>query len=144
MNLKADTQGFEDAIVFNSVTVDSNSTAAGATATISEDGKTIEFTTHTLKSIGEVVTIEYDIKNDSQYDAEIGELTCTSENSDWSTYISLTEKNTLNGTTLTKQTTSTKDNIEIEMIKSYAGTADSDEISYTFTCNMTVNGKESS
>ena len=143
VNIKADTQNFEENVVFNSVTVDSVSEAAGTEATIIEDGKKIEITTHNLKSIGEQVTIEYDIKNDSQYDAEIGELTCTSEDTDWATYVSLTEANELNGETVAKTETSGKDNIVIEMVRSYVGTADTNEKEFTFTCSMNVNAKES-
>ena len=101
VNIKADTQNFEENVIFKTATVDSESAAAGTTAEISSDGKTITLTTHKLKSIDETVTLDYTIENKSQYAAELGALTCTSEDSDLSTYIALTEKNTLNGTTKT-------------------------------------------
>ena len=92
--------------------------------------------------IGEKVEVAYTIENQSQYDAEIGELTCTSEDTNWSTYISLTEQNSLNGTTLAKTATSSSDKIEIEMIRSYAGTETADEQEFTFNCSLPVTAKE--
>ena len=142
VNIKADVQNFEENVKFNTVTVDSESSAAGTTSEISADGKTITVTTHNLTSIGEKVEVAYTIENQSQYDAEIGELTCTSEDANWSTYISLTEHNSLNGTTLVKTATSSSDKIEIEMIRSYAGTETADEQEFTFNCNLPVSAKE--
>lgn len=142
VNIKADVQNFEENVKFNSATVDSESSAAGTTAEISEDGKTITVTTHNLTSIGEKVEVAYTIENQSQYDAEIGELTCTSEDTNWSTYISLTEQNSLNGTRLAKTATSSSDKIEIEMIRSYAGTETADEQEFTFNCSLPVTAKE--
>ena len=103
---------------------------------------TITVTTHKLKSIGEKVEVEYTIENQSQYDAELGALTCTSEDTNWSTYISLTEQNSLQGTTLVKTATSSSDKIEIEMIRSYAGTETADEQEFTFNCSLPVTAKE--
>lgn len=143
VNIKADTQNFEENVIFKTATVDSESAAAGTTATISEDGKTITVTTHKLKSIDETVTIDYTIENKSQYNAELGALTCTSEDSDWSTYIALTEKNALNGTTVAKSTTSSADQVEIKMIRSYAGTAESNDKSFTFECELPATARES-
>lgn len=143
VNIKADTENFEKNVVFKTATVDSESAAAGTTAEISSDGKTITLTTHKLKSIDETVTLDYTIENKSQYAAELGALTCTSEDSDWSTYIALTEKNALNGTTVAKGTTSSADQVEIKMIRSYAGTADSNDKSFTFECELPATAKES-
>ena len=124
---------------FTSATLDQTDISSTA---ISEDGKTITVTTHNLTSIGEKVEVAYTIENQSQYDAEIGELTCTSEDTNWSTYISLTEQNSLNGTTLAKTATSSSDKIEIEMIRSYAGTETADEQEFTFNCSLPVTAKE--
>lgn len=142
VNIKADVQNFEENVKFNTVTVDSESSAAGTTAEISEDGKTITVTTHKLKSIGEKVEVEYTIENQSQYDAELGELTCTSEDDGFATYISLTEQNSLQGTILAKTETSESDKITIEMIRSYAGTATAEEETFTFNCSLPVTAKE--
>ena len=143
VNIKADTQNFEENVVFKTATVDSESAAAGTTASISSDGKTITLTTHKLKSIDETVTLDYTIENKSQYNAELGALTCTSTDSDWSTYIALTEKNALNGTTVAKSTTSSADQVEIKMIRSYAGTTDSNDKSFTFECTLPATARES-
>ena len=143
VNIKADTQNFEENVVFKTATVDSESAAAGTTASISSDGKTITLTTHKLKSIDETVTLDYTIENKSQYNAELGALTCTSTDSDWSTYIALTEKNALNGTTVAKSTTSSADQVEIKMIRSYAGTAESNDKSFTFECTLPATSRES-
>ena len=143
VNIKADTQNFEENVVFKTATVDSESAAAGTTASISSDGKTITLTTHKLKSIDETVTLDYTIENKSQYNAELGALTCTSTDSDWSTYIALTEKNALNGTTVAKSTTSSADQVEIKMIRSFVGTADSNDKSFTFECTLPATARES-
>ena len=143
VNIKADTENFEENVIFKTVTVDSESATAGTTATISDDGKTITVTTHKLSSIGETVTIDYTIENKSQYDAELGALTCTSTDSDWSTYIALTEKNALSGTTLAKDTTSSADQVEIKMIRSYVGTEESNDKTFTFECELPATAKES-
>lgn len=142
VNIKPDTENFEKNVVFKTATVDSTSSTAGTTATISQDGKTITVTTHSLKSINEQVTIDYTIENKSQYDAELGELTCTSSDSDWSTYIALTENNSLNGTTLAKGATSSADQVEIKMIRSFVGTSESNDKQFTFECQLPVSAAE--
>ena len=143
VKIKADKSELDEKVIFASVAVDDESTTKGTTASIIENGRKIEFTTHSLKDIGEKVVLTYDIKNESQYNAQIGELVCTSEDAGVADYITLTPKNTLNGTTLNKETTSGKDTVEIEMIKSYAGSETENTKTYTFTCSMSVDAQES-
>lgn len=133
---------FDDNVIFKSITVDSESVAKGTTASISDAGKKITFTTHKLNSIGEKVKIDYTIENKSQYNALMGELTCSSTDAGWDTYLSLTTKNTLNGKTIESGATSGVDSIEIEMIKSFVGVGDVNEKTYTFTCSLPVEAKE--
>ena len=57
--------------------------------------------------------------------------------------IALTEKNALSGTTLAKDTTSSADQVEIKMIRSFVGTADSNDKSFTFECTLPATAKES-
>lgn len=142
VNIKADTENFEKNVIFKSVSVDSDSSAAGTVASISDDGKSISLTTHKLKNIGEKVYVDYTIENKSQYMANIGELTCTSDDADWSTYLSLTEKNALNGTVLAKNSISSADRFEIEMIRSFVGTDDSNDKTFTFKCSLGVSASE--
>lgn len=45
----------------------------GSTCTLSEDGKTITFTSNILKNIGDVAEINFRVANESSYDAQLGE-----------------------------------------------------------------------
>ena len=145
VSIKPDTQDFEENVKFHSVSVDETSAVAGTVASIEAknevEGKQISFTTHGLKNIGEEVTLTYTIENTSQYDAELGSLTCTkaSGDDDWSTYLDVTPGNALSGTTLQKGNGTTtgisaEDTIKIKMIRSYKDTAKA----YTFQCTMSA------
>ena len=102
VSIKPDASNFSGNVKFKSVSIDAVSEAAGTVATLSSDGKKIEFTTHVLKEIGEAVTLTYDVTNNSQYNAIIGNMTCTKTVGDdnWSEYINITPTNGLNGTTV--------------------------------------------
>lgn len=138
-NIKADQQGFEDKVVFKSVKLND---VVSADATISDDGKTITFTTPALKSIGDEATIKYTIENASQYVAEIGSLTCTPNEELANTYLSVVPANNLNGTTVDRNKTSTEDMITITMKQSFAGIGDVNEKTFTYTCELPVTAKE--
>ncbi len=113
--------------------------------TVSEDGKTISFTAPEFDTIGNKAVLHYWIVNESaNYDATLGELTCTKtlEGAEGETeeYISVTPANIFNGTTLAKgNTTATDDNVEIKMIRSYAK---DENATYKIACTITATGTE--
>lgn len=155
-----DTADFVNNLIFNSV----ESSVAETTAVITADengveGKAIQITTHELKTIGETVVITYDVINNSQYDAEIGELSCTmssdrdddlaAEGKAIGDYITVTPGHVLSttynaGNPLLSKSTSVKDTLTITMVKSYAGTStDNEAVSITLDCEMVANAVES-
>lgn len=144
INIVPDTQDFEEKVIFKTATVDPTS----GTATIASDGKSITFTTHELKSIDETSTLTYTIENGSQYGAKIGDLTCTSEDTAYTTYVEVTAGNALSGTTLAKGTTSGEDTVVVKLKRSYAGaegveTGKDVAKTISFTCTMNVDAVES-
>lgn len=140
INIVPDTQDFEEKVIFKTATVD----PTNGTATIAADGKSITFTTHELKSIDETSTLTYTIENGSQYGAMIGELTCTSEDTAYTTYVDVTAGNALKDTTLAKGATSGNDTVVVKLKRSYAGTeTDNAAKTISFTCTMNVDAVES-
>lgn len=136
IHIKPDSSGFEQDVKFSSVTVDAISSNSGTSAAISSDGKSINFSTHPLKSIGERVTISYDIINNSGYIARIGQLTCTPLTDGSETYISIQTLNRNRNLQLAKGSTSGKDEIVIQMVRSYG--ADDNRV-FNYTCSLGVN-----
>jgi hypothetical protein len=134
VNTTTDVENFENNVVFNSVSVDATSSQNGTTAKITNNGKTIEFTTHALSEIGETVTITYNIKNDSIFNAYLGSLSCSSDDDDNYTYLEVNPANNIEWTTLKHNGgISDDDTIEIQMIRSYVGDT---EKSFTYTCEI--------
>lgn len=141
-----DAENFDKNVKFASANVDADASTAGSTATIAADGKSITFTTHDLKSIGEEAILTYTIRNESQYKAKIGALTCTLVDEDTADafvpadYVTVTPANALStaATVLDKNTTSANDTVTVKMIKSYVG----DAKSITFNCTMNVDAVE--
>lgn len=81
LRLGANQDNFKDNLIFTKAELTysedvSTEAEEGENATISEDGKSISFTTRTLKNIGSVATLTYDITNNSQYTAEFTGITC--------------------------------------------------------------------
>ncbi len=142
VNIKADQQGFKNKVVFKTVSL--NETDISETAII-DNGKKFTFTTEALNGIGQTATVKYTIENTSQYKARIGSLTCTPTDATASTYLTLTAANGLNNVLLEKNATSTEDTITVEMIRSYAGTAEgtgTEEKTYTYECTLEINAEE--
>ncbi len=127
-----DTEGFASEVIFATADVDNES----ASAEIADAGKSITFTTQDLKNIDDQVVLTYSIKNDSDYNASLGELTCTSEDPDYATYLTVTPANGLSGTTLNKGATSDTDTVTVKMIRSYVG--GEKEISFNCTIDATA------
>ena len=156
INIGANTEDFENNVIFKTAThtgaTEINGETAG-TAEISADKKSITWTTQVLDNIGETATLTYNVQNNSQYDAALGQLKCswgttydeaTAATSLSNEYITVAPANGLNGTTLTKgaitDTTniSANDTILVTQIKSYVGEGNQSTTSYTFTCQMTA------
>lgn len=140
VSIKPDSDNFNQQVKFASVAVDSDSTTAGTTASIEDNGKKIVFSTHALKTIGETVTISYSVINESQYSAKLGEITCEKTEGDdvWNSYLDLTPANGLNDVVLAKNATSDTDTLVVTMKKSYVG----NEKTYKFTCTLGATAQE--
>lgn len=147
-----DSENFEKNVIFTEATA-----TEGATATISTDGKTITFTTQEMKNIGDEATLTYKIKNDSQYDALIGSITCEAPTSEAATetetetananaygkYLTVTPSNGLNGTTVAKGTTSaTSDTVKVVQKRSFVSTDTETTKTITFKCTIPATAKE--
>lgn len=174
IKLGANQKNFEDNLVFTRASLDySDATktdiadvtgegAEGDKLRILDRGKSISFTTETLKSIGETVTLSYDITNNSQYGAEFTGITCDvydgavvdeSKKTDNPEYITLDVKNFKNplaeGETDETQATNKKiaskgkienQTIKVTMKKSYVGTETETTKTYTVKCTINASG----
>ncbi len=101
-----------------------------ATATIATDGKSITFTTQTLDTLNEQAVLTYKIKNDSQYNAQLGEMNCSSDDTD---YVQITRGGALTNTTIAKGETSAADTITVKLVKTYSETTPK---KVTITCDL--------
>lgn len=154
--IKPDEEDFKNNVIFTAVDVDATSKAAGATATVSEDGKTITFTTQEMDTIGAASVLTYKIKNSSQYDATIGEIVCKApqagatvtteekENSDaLDKYITLTPTKNLNGVTIAAGETSTQsDTVTVSQKRSFVGDETNTTKTITFECSIVASAAE--
>lgn len=122
-------------------------------ATVSADGKTITFTTKTLKNIGNVATLTYDIENKSQYTAEFTGINCKvfhGEGNDVTTavknnteYITLDEKNFKDGENnikLAPNETLAGRTLEVALRQSYVGDDSTTATQYTIQCTIAASG----
>lgn len=146
-----DREGFEKGVIFESATVASNTlsgTDFAGVANLSTDKKTIEFTTGTLKSIGEKVTLTYKIANNSTYNAKINALTCkvyddeqkTTETND--TYLTVVPQNEMQNEILGPKAVSGDSTVEVTMVKSFAGTETSNTKNYYISCTIQADTTE--
>lgn len=176
IKLGANQQNFEDNLVFTRASLDysdvtknsdavKNVTGEGAEGDklrILDRGKSISFTTETLKSIGETVTLSYDITNNSQYGAEFTGITCDvydgavvdeSKKIANPEYITLEVQDFKNplaeGETDETQATNKKiaskgkienQTIKVTMKKSYVGTETETTKTYTVKCTINASG----
>lgn len=148
INFGANADNFKENLQFTAAKLeysDTNKTAV-TTGLISEDGKTIEFTTDTLTMIGETATLTYDITNASQYDANLTGIACTVTNA---SEVDVTDAVVTNKTgdyikletasvagVLAKNDTLSDKTLKVTMIKSYVGTETSNETSYKVSCTI--------
>ncbi len=171
IHLGANQENFENNLIFTRASLDysdetktdiSDVTGEGAEGDklrIVNNGKAIEFTTETLKNIGESVTLSYDITNNSQYGAEFTGITCdvydgtevdeANKNTN-PEYIRLEVQDFKNPlgegeTEATNKKISSKGGIEnqtvkVTMKKSYVGTETENTITYTVKCTINASG----
>lgn len=173
IKLGANQQNFEDNLVFTRASLDysdvtknsdavKNVTGEGAEGDklrILDRGKSISFTTETLKSIGETVTLSYDITNNSQYGAEFTGITCDvydgavvdeSKKTANPEYITLEVQDFKNPlaegeTEASNKKIASKGKIEnqtikVTMKKSYVGTETETTKTYTVKCTINASG----
>lgn len=130
-NIQADPQNFNDNIQFATATA-----STGGTATLSSDKKTITFVTEEFTAVGDSTTLTYTIKNGSNYDASISAVQCTSSDSYYDEYVSVTPSRSAT-LSLSKGNTSAEETISVKMIKTYP---EETTKSIVFTCTMTATG----
>lgn len=171
IKLGANQKNFEDNLVFTRASLDySDATktdiadvtgegAEGDKLRILDRGKSISFTTETLKSIGETVTLSYDITNNSQYGAEFTGITCDvydgavvdeSKKTANPEYITLEVQDFKNPlaegeTEASNKKIASKGKIEnqtikVTMKKSYVGTETETTKTYTVKCTINASG----
>ena len=129
-SVKGNSTNFTNNVIFASA-----SASSGSTASINNSDKhIITFTTAELKAVNDVATLTYTIKNESDYDASISAVTCSSTDTSFDTYVTATPSRT-STLALSKGTTSSSETVKIKMIKTYAQTTVK---SMTFTCTMTA------
>ena len=136
--IKANNEDFENNVIFK----EGSATATAGTATISDDGKSITFTTNTFKSIGDSATVNFTVENKSNYKAKFGTpaIVCTgtgANGSYFTEYISATPGSELNGVTL-ERNGSEASSVTVSMKKSFVN----DETTVTYTCTMSVEAVE--
>lgn len=157
INIAPDTEGLENGVVFASAKLSSSVYDPASFASIgeiknfpNEGANTITFSTGTMKSIGETVTLTYTIKNTSSYNAKMGKMTCklydvadptdeTTETSDG--YLEVEAQNVLENKILGTNKVTGEDTVTVKMIKSFAGdTLGNNSKDYTVRCKITVQG----
>lgn len=143
---------FKQNVAFNSASlVHSGSTIANGAVlgTTTNTNDTINVTIPEMKSIGDFYTVNYTIKNDSQYNARLGTLTCniTNDKVNANEYVKITPANDLKDTVLSRNTISSTDTIRVEMIKSYSGVVGTEEVgslTLNISCSMVATGESAS
>lgn len=134
----ADEENFYNNVIFTYVWFDDdNDEYDENSAEISADGKTITFSTRALSTLGETITVNYTVKNNSIFDADIGDLYCevkSDESNINDSYVKLTAKNEMED--LEHGGGSGDDSIEIKLIRSYAEESMSGDKEVTYACSL--------
>ncbi len=146
IKITPDQADFDDNVVFSYVSVspakeESAHQTEGtfATASINTDGKSITFTTQVMKDIGETSILKYKIQNDSQYDAKLGDLTCTPSGGT-DDHVTIVAANGQKGQVLhANGDESEEDMVTVTMVKSYVG---DENKQISFTCTINVDAQE--
>lgn len=156
INFGANADNFKENLKFTAAKLEYSDTTKTAVETglISDDGKTITFTTDKLTMIGETATLTYEISNLSQYDADLQEIACTVKNAadvdvteavvtnKTGDYIKLETSNV--ASLLAKGDKKADNTLKVTMIKSYVGNETSNDTSYTVNCEIVANGQSAS
>lgn len=161
--IKPNDQDFRDNVIFASaaMTFSDASVTEITQPQIVDDGKSITFTTPSLKSIGDTATIQYTIQNNSQYKAQLTDMVCKIVDgaaapadmtgaaavvTSTEGHVRVTAANSLMASEETKiinrNATTGEDTLKVEMIKSFAGTEEADFKTYTIKCQLDVNAVE--
>lgn len=138
ININGSYNNFSKGVTFSEASMDTTSTNDGATATISSDGKSITFTTQTLDTLNEQAVLTYKIKNESQYNALLGEMVCTADDTN---YIQINRGEALDNTTLAKGETSLADTVTVKLVKTYSETTPR---KVTITCDLNATAQSAS
>ena len=159
--IKPDDENFKNNVIFIDVDVDTTAKAAGATATLSEDSKTITFTTQEMKSIGDTAVLSYKIKNGSQYIAQIGSISCkateaaadasteeqaaaTANAEDYQKYLTVTAADGLKDTQLIAGATSEIDTVTVTQKRSFVSDTEGETSkTITYVCTIAADALES-
>lgn len=152
INFGANADNFKENLKFTDakLTYSDTDKTEVTTGMISEDGKEITFEVEELTMIGEYATLEYEISNLSQYDADLKEIVCTVKDANeqdvtaavvtnkTGDYIKL-ETSSVAGT-LAKNGVKSGNTLKVTMIKSYVGNETSNNTSYTVNCTIDADG----
>ncbi len=161
--IKPNSDDFKNNVVFRTAAM----TFSDATVTeitqpqIVDGGKSITFTTPSLKSIGDTATIKYTIENKSQYKAQLTDMVCKIVDGDAAPadmtgaaaivtstegHVRVTASNALMATeeskVIARNAISGEDTLKVEMIKSFAGAEGVTSQNYTIKCQLDVNAVE--
>lgn len=132
---------FADEVIFTSANAKTPAgKEVGGNASISADGKTVEFITGNLDSINKIASLEFEIKNNStQYNAEAS-ISCTSSDENYEDYLNVStgkESYTI------KAGESVTDLLEIKLIKTALGENGNGK-DVSFKCEINANAIEKS
>lgn len=137
VSLKPDEQGFEDNVIFTEAYFDDEDRGD---VEILDNGKRIEFTIDNMNTVGDSVTLNYTVYNESYYIAELGELTCEEAGGGTNEYIELDNGDYSDSeyqVELWPYGETTQD-LTINMVKSYT----SDQaLTVTYNCTLPVNAR---
>lgn len=133
--LKENPADFEENVIFTKAEMEVNTDGA----TISDDSKTITFTTADLDAIGDYDVLTYEITNNSTYVAKLDEIACTFDGE----HITVEHEKALKDVELARGA-STENKLTVTMKKSFIGdTADETSRNVTITCTIGANAVES-
>ena len=159
IRIGANQTDFEQNVKFVDATATgaADSTVTGdtaATAQISQDGKSITFTTQILDTIDEESSMTYKVTNLSHYAASLGDMKCsfgttydesTAATTITGTYVTVVSGNELTGTVIQPNgTTSESGTVTVTQTRSYAPAGGGTSEQIKFTCRMTATAQEPS
>ena len=132
--IKANNDNFAQNVIFT------KANATNGTASIINSGKAITFTTNEFDSLDDTAKLDFTIANNSNYAAKLGNpaVVCTSSDTAYATYLTVTPGNELNGVTIARNATD-DGSLNVAMKQSYVGDTAK---SITYTCTIVATGLE--